>query len=102
MWGKHLQAGWSLVQGFKCGYRYVRPSLIVLSVFLSFFHVCFSPSLCQRWVTEKLSVESLRDLELFGGEVSMQARLQSTATLSCIITTKLHIGITHIYLRVYH
>lgn len=24
---------------------------------------------CQRWVSEKLSVESLRDLELFGGEV---------------------------------
>lgn len=23
---------------------------------------------CQRWVSEKLSVESLRDLELFGGE----------------------------------
>ena len=23
---------------------------------------------CQRWVSEKLSVESLRDLELFGGK----------------------------------
>jgi len=30
----------------------------------------FAPSLTfsQRWVSEKLSVESLRDLELFGGE----------------------------------
>ena len=78
------------------------PSLY--SLYFSLFSMCVFHllSVCQRWVTEKLSVESLRDLELFGGEVSMQARLQSTATLSCIITTKLHIGITHIYLRVYH
>lgn len=27
----------------------------------------------QRWVSEKLSVESLRDLELFGGELSSPA-----------------------------
>lgn len=27
----------------------------------------------QRWVSEKLSVESLRDLELFGGEFSRPA-----------------------------
>lgn len=31
---------------------------------------------CQRWVSEKLSVESLRDLELFGGEVQGKPNLQ--------------------------
>lgn len=44
--------------------------------FLSFLCVCLSFTLCvcQRWVTEKLSVESLRDLELFGGEVHCKHR----------------------------
>lgn len=37
--------------------------------FLSSLHVSYALSVCQRWVSEKLSVESLWDLELFGGEI---------------------------------
>lgn len=44
------------------------------SHFLSFLHGCpFAFCVCQRWVSEKLSVESLRDLELFGGEARGKA-----------------------------
>lgn len=39
------------------------------------------PCLCQRWVTEKLSVESLRDLELFGGENKDNSGHSDAATL---------------------
>lgn len=41
--------------------------------FLSSLHGCpFTFCVCQRWVSEKLSVESLRDLELFGGEAQRE------------------------------
>lgn len=36
-------------------------------------HVHSSLTFSQRWVSEKLSVESLRDLELFGGEFNSPA-----------------------------
>lgn len=63
-------------------------SIFLFSLAFSLFSPCLSLTLCvcQRWVSEKLSVESLRDLELFGGEVQGKPRsnkrvqhLQTTA-----------------------
>lgn len=49
--------------------------------FLPSLHGCpFTFCVCQRWVSEKLSVESLRDLELFGGEA--QGKLSDSKTVS--------------------
>lgn len=45
-------------------------SIFLFLLAFSLFPPCLPLTLCvcQRWVSEKLSVESLRDLELFGGE----------------------------------
>lgn len=47
---------------------------LFLLAFLSFFPLTLC--VCQRWVSEKLSVESLRDLELFGGETQSQINFE--------------------------
>lgn len=58
-----------------------------VSLFLRAFSL-FSPCLlltlcvCQRWVSEKLSVESLRDLELFGGEVQDTSKIKRNGKTS--------------------
>lgn len=44
---------------------------------MSVINLCVS----QRWVSEKLSVESLRDLELFGGEVQGKPKTKQKKTL---------------------
>lgn len=56
-----------------CLYLCVTFSLFLLA-FLSFFPLTLC--VCQRWVSEKLSVESLRDLELFGGETQSQINFE--------------------------
>lgn len=59
-------------------------SLFLLAFSLFFPCLSLTVCVCQRWVSEKLSVESLRDLELFGGEVQGKPRCNKRFLKHCL------------------